>query len=126
MSNYSGMFAPGKVYYSVFCYFFVLCSSVLGRSSVQVGHASIRDVVAGASAVWVCTSGGHLLGFHPLTADVLVVQRRSFSLSFVLPLCGRQLLTFGRGALGLEEEEEEENSLALFTVWDSYISTSTT
>ena len=95
---------------------------MLGRSSVLAERAVIRDLVAGDNVVWAGTSGGFLLGFHPLTADVLVVHRKSFSLTSILSLSRGQLLTFGRGILGLEEENElDERTSAMFTLWVSYI-----
>ena len=93
---------------------------MLGHSTVREDSAAMTDVRAGTGVVWAVTQGGHLLGFHPLTADVLVVHHKASSLRLVLPLSERRLITFGCGILGVEEEEEESRTAANFTIWDSY------
>ena len=85
-------------------------------------------VASGPDAVWVATRGGHLLAFDPRTADVLLVHHKKCSLSYVLRLSDRRLLTFGEGVVGEEEgegeggEAEEGREIAgMFTVWEHYV-----
>ena len=94
----------------------------MGRSGIPVSKAIVTDIVPGHDVVWVGTNGGHLLSFNPLTADVLLVHRREQSITNILCLSNRQIVTFGKGIIGETSVEDVEGDVSgLFTVWTNYI-----
>ena len=70
--------------------------------------------------VWVSTSGGHLLSFNPITADVLLVHRREQYITHTLCLYDNQLVTFAKGTIGMETDDEGE-LCGMYTVWTDYV-----
>ena len=89
----------------------------------------VTEVAPSPDVVWVGTMGGHLLAFHPVTMDVLLVQRRQLSINSVVCLGRERLAVFGEGMLGEEsearragtEEVDKDSICGLFTIWTSYI-----
>ena len=100
--------------------FACLCSSVVGRSAAKAESGVVTDMQASTDAMWVTTKGGHLLGFHPLSADVLTVHHKAASLDLVLSLSDSRLITFGSGFIG-DENEDDGIATAKFSIWDSYL-----
>ena len=78
-------------------------------------------IASGPTALWVGTKGGHLLAFNPVTADVLLVHQKRSSISLIVSLSSKRLVTFGEGVLGEEEEEGHDDVMGMFTVWENYI-----
>ena len=80
-------------------------------------------IASGPAALWVGTKGGHLLAFNPVTADVLLVHQKRSSISLIVSLSSKRLVTFGEGVLGEKEEEEagHDDVMGMFTVWENYI-----
>lgn len=76
-------------------------------------------IASGPGALWVGTRGGHLLAFNPVTADVLLVHQRRSSISLIVSLSSKRLVTFGEGVLG--EEAGLDDVMGVFTVWENYI-----
>jgi len=109
--------SPSPVFQILYLY---LCSSVVGRSSVKAESGVVTDMKASTDAVWVTTRGGHLLGFHPFSADVLTVHHKAASLDLVLSLSDSRLITFGSGFIG-EENGDDAIATAKFSIWDSYL-----
>ena len=85
--------------------------------------AMVTAIASGPNALWVGTKGGHLMAFNPVTADVLSLHHhKASSISFIVCLSGKRLMTFGEGVLGDEEEEKTScQVMGKFTVWENYI-----
>lgn len=87
----------------------------------------VTEVATSPSVVWVGTVGGHLMAFHPVTMDVLLVQRRQLSINSIVCLGRERLAVFGEGVIGersregYEEEGEADCICGMFTIWTSYI-----
>ena len=100
----------------------LLFSSILGKSNVPVAKAAVTDLAASPKALWVGTKGGHLLAFDPVTADVLLVHHRRCSISSIVCLSDKKVVTFGEGFVGGEEEGVAGQEITgMFTVWENYI-----
>lgn len=88
----------------------------------------VTEVAPSPDAVWVGTIGGHLMAFHPITMDVLLVQRRQLSVNSIVCLGRERLVVFGEGVIGegstdgSGEEVDANNICGMFTIWTSYIS----
>lgn len=78
----------------------------------------VTAIASGPNALWVGTKGGHLVAFNPVTADVLLVHQKPSSISLIVCLSAKRLVTFGEGVLG---EGEGQEVVGLFTVWENYI-----
>ena len=87
----------------------------------------VTEVTASPDVVWVGTTGGHLLAFHPVTLDVLLVQRRQLSVNSIVCLGRERLVVFGEGVIGespgegASEEDDASCVYGMFTIWTSYI-----
>ena len=111
-----------------FC-LFVKYSSILGATGVVATQTVVMEVAPSQDVVWVGTIGGHLLAFHPVTMDVLLVQRRQLSINSIVCLGRERLAVFGEGVLGEGSadggfglvEVDKDSICGLFTIWTSYI-----
>ena len=89
----------------------------------------VMEVAPSPDVVWVGTIGGHLLAFHPVTMDVLLVQRRQLSINSIVCFGRERLAVFGEGVLGEGSEDggsglvevDKDSICGLFTIWTSYI-----
>ena len=88
----------------------------------------VTEVAPSPDVVWVGTIGGHLLAFHPVTMDVLLVQRRQLSINSIVCLGRERLAVFGEGVIGENSEDgrgvevDKDSICGLFTIWTSYVS----
>lgn len=99
-------------------------SAILSRSGILVAKANVTAIVSGHDLVWVGTKGGHLLSFNPLTADLLLVHRRDQSLSNIVCLSDKQIVTFAKWVIGEsadDDNDEDRDVSGLFTVWTNYV-----
>lgn len=113
------------------CFFsfpFHFYSSILGETGVMATQTVVTEVAPSPDVVWVGTTGGHLLAFHPVTMDVLLVQRRQLSINSIVCLGRERLAVFGEGVIGEGSEhggtwvvEDKDSICGLFTIWTSYI-----
>ena len=90
----------------------------------------VTEVAPSPDVVWVGTVGGHLMAFHPVTMDVLLVQRRQLSINSIVCLGRERLAVFGKGVIGESpsgaesgEEVDSDCVCGMFTIWTSYIGT---
>ena len=87
----------------------------------------VAEVAPSPDVVWVGTIGGHLLAFHPVTMDVLLVQRRQLSINSIVCLGRERLAVFGEGVIGESGgisngvEVDKDSICGLFTIWTSYV-----
>ncbi len=112
----------------LFYLFVVEYSSILGETGVMATQTVVTEVAPSPDVVWVGTVGGHLLAFHPVTMDVLLVQRRQLSINSIVCLGRERLAVFGEGVLGEGSEDgggvvevDKDSICGLFTIWTSYI-----
>ena len=100
---------------------FSLFRTILGRSGVLTAQAVVMEITTGCGCVWVGTRGGHLMAFNPLTFDILLVHQRQTSVTTIVCLSEREVVTFGEGVIGERSEEGEVVTTGMFTVWRSFI-----
>lgn len=103
---------------------FHIYSSILGATGVMATQTVVTEVATSPNVVWVGTIGGHLMAFHPVTMDVLLVQRRQLSINSIVCLGRERLVVFGEGVIGERSHEEEgdgDDICGMFTIWTSYI-----
>ena len=87
----------------------------------------VTEVTASPDVVWVGTSGGHLMAFHPVSMDVLLVQRRQLSINSIVCIGKERLVVFGKGVIGeslgdgSREEDDASCVCGMFMIWTSYI-----
>lgn len=88
----------------------------------------VTEIASSPDVVWVGTLGGHLMAFHPVTMDVLLVQRRQLSINSIMCLGRERLAVFGEGVIGERPNEERPGEevdrdciCGMFTIWTSYL-----
>lgn len=76
--------------------------------------------MSSGEAIWAATTGGHVITFDPVSADILLVHQRYSHISALVCVSTEQVVVFGRERIESADDNLYDEQ-TVFTVWDSYV-----